>query len=357
MPGASGTAGAGGPRPTIRHVAALAGVGTKTVSRVVNGEPNVSEATIERVRTAIRRLDYQPNLNAANLKRANCRTLTLGFLVGNVADPFSAAIQRAIEERAWERNTVVFSASHEYDPEREQGIVRAFLDRRVDGLILAPAGSRLSYRAVEAAVHAPLVLLGTMPTSFDADRVTTDHASGAADAARHLLRSGHRRIAYCGAVSDGVNRKAAEERHRGFMEELGRAGIAAIDTPMIEDLKAAEAARKAVVRLIHMDPNPTAIFTASRAVTVGAIKALRENGVHDSIALVGFDDFPLADLVDPGVTVIAQDAERIGRVAAERLFAQIDRCSEEPGTHLIPATLIERGSGEIRSAKSWMPDI
>lgn len=350
MAGTSGTAGSALSRPTMRHVAALAGVGTKTVSRVVNGEPNVSEETIERVREAIARLNYQPDLYAANLKRANGRTLTLGFLVGSVADPFWAAVYRAIEEKAWERKTAVFSASHEYDPEREHRIVRAFLGRRIDGLILESASWRHSYGAVQAANGTSLVFVDPVPVGVDTDTVTTDHAAGAAQAAGHLLRFGHRRIAYCGAASDSVNSRAAEERYRGFMEKLGQAGIAAIDIPVLQDLKDAEAAQKAVIRLIQGDPRPTAIFAASSAGTVGAIKALRENGLNRSIGLVGFDDFPLADLVDPGVTVIAQDPEGIGRVAAERLFARMDGDSKDPGTHFIPATLKERGSGEIRPA-------
>ncbi|MDQ0862745.1 LacI family DNA-binding transcriptional regulator [Arthrobacter globiformis] len=333
----------------MRHVAALAGVGTKTVSRVVNGEPNVSEATIERVRHAIERLHYQPNLDAANLKRANGRTLTLGFLVGNLADPFSAAVLRAIEEKAWERKTAVISASHDYNPERELQIIKNFVGRRVDGIILRPANGRHSFRALEAAQGIPVVFLGALPSGAPADAVTTDNAAGAAQAADHLLRLGHRRTAYCGAVAASAGDVAAEERYLGFMEKLGQAGIAARDIPVLQNLQDAETARNEIAQLIQSGPRPTAIFTAGSAGTAGAIKALRENGANNSIALVGFDDFPLADLVDPGITVIAQDVEGIGRIAAETLFARVDGFSGEPATHLIPATLKERGSGEIRS--------
>jgi LacI family transcriptional regulator len=174
-------------RPTMRHVAALAGVGIKTVSRVVNGEPNVSEATIERVSASIGRLNYQPNLNASSLKRANGRTLTIGFLVGSVADPFSAAIQRAIEETAWERDTAVFSASHEYDPERELRIIKNFLGRRVDGIILRSASGRNSFRDQEAAKGTALVFLGALPIGVSADTVTTDNAASAAPAAAERI--------------------------------------------------------------------------------------------------------------------------------------------------------------------------
>lgn len=348
MPGTAGPARSGPSRPTMRHVAALAGVGTKTVSRVVNGEPNVSAATIERVRQAIERLHYQPNLDAANLKRANGRTLTLGFLVENLADPFSAAVLRAIEEEAWDRKTAVISASHGCDPERELQIINNFLGRRVDGIILGPAKGRHSFRALEAAQGTSLVFLGALPMGVPADAVTTDNAAGAGQAADHLLRLGHRRIAYCGAVPASAGDVAAGERYRGFMAKLGQAGITSSDIPVLQNLRDAESARHEIARLIRSGPRPTAIFTAGSAGTAGAIKALRENGMNNSIAVVGFDDFPHADLADPGITVIAQDAEGIGRIAADRLFARMDGFSGEPATHLIPATLKERGSGEIR---------
>lgn len=312
MPGTAGSAHSGRSRPTMRHVAALAGVRTKTVSRVVNGEPNVSEATVERVRHVIERLHYQPNLQAANLKRANGRTLTLGFLVGNLADPFSAAVLRAIEEEAWERKTAVISASHDFDPERELQIIKTFLARRVEGIILGPASGRQSFRVLEAAKDTSLVFLGALPIGVPADTVATDNAAGAAQAAEHLLRFGHRQIAYCGAVAESAGVVAAEERYRGFTEKLGQAGIAARDIPVLQNLRDAESARHEVARLIQSGPRPTAIFTASPAGTAGAIKALRENGTNNSIAVVGFDDFPLADLADPGITVIAQDTEGIG---------------------------------------------
>ncbi|MDQ1056368.1 DNA-binding LacI/PurR family transcriptional regulator [Arthrobacter globiformis] len=235
MPVTAGSPRTGRSRPTMRHVAALAGVGTKTVSRVVNGEPNVSEATIERVRHAIERLHYQPNLDAANLKRANGRTLTLGFLVGNLADPFSAAVLRAIEEKAWERKTAVISASHDYDPDRELRIIENFLGRRVDGIILGSASGRHSFRALEAAEGTALVFLGAPPIGVPADTVTTDNAAGAAQAADHLLGFGHGRTACCGAVAESPS-PAAEERYRGFMEKLGQAGITACDITVLQNL-------------------------------------------------------------------------------------------------------------------------
>jgi LacI family transcriptional regulator len=344
----SDATGSAGSRPTMRHVAALAGVGIKTVSRVVNGEPNVSQKTIERVREAVQRLDYQLDLNAGNLKRANGRTLTLGLLVGSVANPFSGAVHRAIEQKAWERDTAVFASSLGGDPDREQAIVRAFLRRRVDGMILRTAGGIDSCLAADATRRTPLVFIGRASAGVGADAVISDKFTGAAQAARHLLDHGHRRIAYCG-TGDRAEIQTARERRRGFMEELGRAGVAAADVRVLQDLNDAETARKAVATLLRSGSRPTAIFAGDSLATIGAIRALRESGLHNSVALVGFDDFALADLVEPGVTLIAQDPRKIGQIAAERLFARIDGSREEPKIYAVPTTLIARGSGELRA--------
>jgi LacI family transcriptional regulator len=329
----------------MRHVAALAGVGIKTVSRVVNGEPHVSEAMIERVLEAVERLDYQLDVNAGNLRRANGRTLTLGVLVGSLASPFAGAIHLGIEQAAWERDTVVLASSLGGEPDRKQEIVRAFVRRRVDGLILAAGGSD-GYFAGEAARRTPLVFIGPLPAGVVADAVKPDTYNGSAQAARHLLGYGHRRIAYCGTGCQ-AELQATRERQRGFMEELGRAGIEAAEVRVLQDFDDAEKARNTVALLLRSGSRPTAIFASDSVATIGVARALHESGLTNSVALIGFDEFALPEPVLSGVTVVAQDPESIGRVAAERLFARIDGSREEPRTHTVPTTLVRRGSGEL----------
>lgn len=338
--------GSGRSRPTMRHVAALAGVGIKTVSRVVNAEPNVSQETVHRVREAIERLDYQPDLNAGNLKRANGKTLTIGLVVESVANPISSAIHRAIEQKAWERDTAVFASSHGDDPIREHAIMQALQRRRVDGMILTTAGGSCAYHAEGAARRTPLVFVDRASGGVGADAVISGDFTGAAHAARHLLGHGHRRIAYCGP-GDHLGFRSARERERGFMEELGRWGVPTTDVPVLQDLDDAETAQNAVATMVRSGSRPTAIFTSHGPSTIGAIRALREAGLHNSVALVGFDDFALTEILEPGVTVVAPDPERIGQMAAERLFARIDGSRAEPSTYVVPTTLIARGSGEL----------
>lgn len=331
-------------RPTMRHVAALAGVGIKTVSRVINGEPNVSAATVAKVREAARTLDYQPDLHAGNLRRADGRTRTLGLLVGSVDNPFAGAVHRAVEDVALGRGVAVFASSLDDDPDREQATVSAFLRRRVDGLILTTVSDSQAYLAPEQRRGTPIVFVDREPAGLSSDVVVSDNADGAAAATRHLVEHGHRRIAYLG---DRTRIQTARERRRGYLEELGRAGVATRDLPMVDELHDEASAREATLALFSQPDPPTAIFSSQNLVTIGVIRALRELGRHLDTALVGFDDVPLADLLEPGVTVIAQDPYAIGRVAAERVFARLDGDDSPAARTVIATSLIERGSGEI----------
>lgn len=331
-------------RPTMRHVAALAGVGVKTVSRVINGEPNVSAATIAKVLAAARTLDYQPDLHAGNLRRADGRTRTLGLLVGSVDNPFAGAVHRAVEDAALEHGVAVFASSLDDDPDREQEAVSAFLRRRVDGLILTTVSESQAYLAPELRRGTPVVFVDREPAGITSDAVVSDNADGAALATRHLLERGHRRLAYLG---DRATIQTARERRRGFLDELGRAGVATRGVPVIEDLHDAEAARAATIALFDSPNPPTAIFSAQNLVTIGVIHGLRELGRHRDTAVVGFDDVPLGDLLEPGLTVIAQDPQQIGRIAAERVFARLGGDRSPAARTIVPTRLIERGSGEL----------
>jgi LacI family transcriptional regulator len=329
----------------MRHVAALAGVGIKTVSRVMNDEAGVSEATRQRVLSASQQLNYQLDMAAGSLRRAGRQTLSIGLLLPSVANPFSGEIHRALEDTLAVRGIAVFAASLDDDPEREKALVAAFLGRRVDGLVLTPIAKSQSYVIPEHSRDLPMVFIDREPVGIEADAVVTDNAIGAARAAAHLMAQGHTKLAYLG---DRTDIQTARERRRGFIEELGRAGIATSAVPVLEGLHDEESAHRAAVELLSSENPPTAIFSSQNLVTFGVMRALKELGASRKVALVGFDDFTLADMMDPGITVIAQHPERIGKLAAERLLARIDGDDRAPQTYVVPTELIQRGSGEIR---------
>ena len=331
-------------RPTMKDVAALAGVSLKTVSRVINGETTVAADLAKRVRRAADALDCQPDLAARNLRRSDRRTRTIGVLLEDVANPFSSAVHRAVEDLSRVRGVAVFAGSLDENPELERELALALVARRVDGLIIVPAGEDQSYLARDQQSGLSLVFVVDRPPQLlRADAILSDNEGGSRDAVRHLVAAGHRRIGFLGDLA-GI--ATVQARLAGYRAALAEAGIA-VDTDLIRlNMHSTEVA-EAGARALMADRDPTAIFTTQDLITIGAVRGLRSLGLEQRIALVGFDDFLLADLLQPAVTVVAQDPTAIGRAACETLFGRMDGSRAPVGVCTIPTRLIPRGSGEI----------
>jgi LacI family transcriptional regulator len=334
-------------RATMRDVAALAGVSLKTVSRVVNGTTTVDEALAARVRRAAAQLNYRHNMTASNLRRGDRRSFMIGLMLEDVSNPYSSVIYRAVEDVARERGVGVLAGSLDEDPVRERELAATLVGRRVDGLIMVPAGRDHSYLRDEQEIGTAVVFVDRPPALLPADAVLADNARGAMTAVRHLVTHGHRRIAFLG---DLATIATAQERHAGYLDALREAGLPADPAIVRRDLRTAEAARDAATELLTGPEPPTALFSSQNLVTLGAVRALRACGAQHRTAMVGFDDLLLADLLDPPVTVVAQDVQAIGTLAAQILFRRIDGDTSPPRAHVIPTRLIPRGSGEIPPA-------
>jgi LacI family transcriptional regulator len=331
-------------RPTMNDVAALAGVSLKTVSRVVNGVSTVDPVLTAKVRSAAAKLGYRPNLTASNLRRSDGRTSTIGMLIEDAANPFSAALMRAVEDVAHQREVRVLFASLDEDPDRERDLARELIDRRVDGLVIVPAGHDHSYLSDERNAGTRLVFLDREPRLLNADAVVSDNHRGAVTALRHLLDQGHTRIAFLG---DRPTISTAAQRLAGFRHALEVAHVEVDEQLVRAGLASVEAAMAATEELLALADPPTALFTSQNLGTIGAARVLRTLGRQDEVAMVGFDDFPLADLLRPGISVIAQDGEGMGRMAAEILFRRLDGDESPAKTYVMPTELVLRGSGEI----------
>jgi LacI family transcriptional regulator len=329
----------------MRDVAALAGVSLKTVSRVVNREAGVSEELVARVSRAAEQLDYRPNLTASNLRRSDQRTGTIGLLVEDVANEFFASIHRGVEEVARERGVAVIAASLDRDPALERDLVSAFASRRVDGLILAPTASEQGYLTNELRSGWPMVCIDRKPRGVDIDSVVSDNREAAAAGVAHLLAHGHHRVAFIGGESTLATEQA---RHSGYVDAMSKAGAAVRPEWVHHGAQDSDEAKDAALAMLDLDDRPTAIFSGQNLITMGTVRALRERQLEHRVALVGFDDFVLADLLVPAITVVAQDARAIGHLAADLLFRRMENPSAPPGTRVVPSRLIIRGSGEIR---------
>ena len=328
----------------MKEVAALAGVSLSTVSRVVNDDPAVRADLVEKVRRAVDALGYRHNATASALRRNDGLSESIGLIVEDVANPFFSAVQRGIEEVARERGVLTFAGSSDEQPQRERQLAEAFGARGVDGLIIAPAGGDHSFLLRDRDAGVALVFVDRPGRFIDADAVLSDNFGGASAAVDHLVAAGHRRIGFLG---DRPDLYTAGERLRGYQAALARHGIP--DEPALvrhTRARAADAFETTRELLLGPDP-PTAVFTSQNLITIDAVRALHDLGLAHSVALVGFDDVVLGDVVEPGLTVLAQDPVGLGRIAAERLFARVDG-DDGPSRQVVQApTLIPRGSGEL----------
>lgn len=325
----------------MREVAALAGVSVKTVSRVVNHETGVSPAIRMRVREAIDRLDYHPNLAASALRRAS-GTATVGALVQDLGSSFSADMLRAIDDTVRSHDSALLTASLDEAADPEEKLVASLVRRRVDGLILVPATMRQDYLLPELRAGTPVIVVDRRPRGIDVDSVTVDNAGGAAQAIGHLLDQGHRRIA---TITDVPQVMTAVERRDGVRRAFARRGLTAPETLMLS-ARTADEAQAHVHALMSGSQRPTAVFAARNVIAFGTYRALAALGLSGQVAVVGFDDFPPADLLAPPLTVVRQGTTRIGRTAATMLFERIAGEDCPPRHVVFDCELVLRGSGE-----------
>jgi LacI family transcriptional regulator len=330
-------------RPTMRDVAVRAGVSLKTVSRVINGEAGVAAATAAKVGEAIAELGFRRNDLARSLRQGRTSS-TLGLVIEDVANPFYSAIAQAVEAEARERGYMVITGSCEEDPERERELIGALLRRRVDALLLVPASREHSYLGRELVDGTPVVFLDRPPEGLEADCVLLDNFGGARAATEHLLAQGHERIALVAGPSDHYT---AGARLAGYRAALAAAGLPDDDELVRVGSQDAAQAEAAVGDLLALPAGrrPTALFTGDNRHTVGALRALR---AAPRIALVGFDDFELAELLAVPTTVVRHDSHLMGRHAATLAFERLDGAERPPRTVVVPTELVARGSGEVR---------
>ena len=299
-------------RATMKDVAARAGVGFKTVSRVINEEAGVSEQTAAKVRRAASELNYRRDMTAGNLRRAAGRTDSIGLLVASVDNEFDAKLHRAVEDAAQERRVSVFSSSTDEDADREHQRALTLLARRVDGLVLMPSSGDLSYLQHELDLGTPVIAVDRPPKGICIDTLMVDNESGARDALTHLIEHGHRRVA---VLAHLATLATSAQRIAGARRAWADAGLAADSLKIVDGISTAEDTAHVLHDLLEGEEPPTAVFAARNEITVGVVRALQRGGQQHEIALIGFDDFGHADLLDPAVTVVRQDPARLGELA------------------------------------------
>ncbi|MEV6299907.1 LacI family DNA-binding transcriptional regulator [Actinoplanes sp. NPDC051861] len=326
-------------RPTMLDVAAAAGVGLRTVSRVVNADPTVGPHLVSRVRAAIAELDYVPDERAQQLRRG--RSGTIGAAVRNLAD--AHPVLDAVDHAAREQQLALLAVSTDDDEDREREAVLSMCRRRVDGLVIEPIGPRHDYLTAEIEAGMPVVAVDRPAGGVAVDAVISDNASGIGMAYRQLATHGHRRICY---VGDDERIFTGRERAAAF-----RACVAAGGGPldgMVHPGPVSPARVAAVLDGLDRT-GATALITGNAETTIEVLRQLGAGAGR--LAMVAFDDFPLADILRPALTVVAQDSRRIGSIAIDLLVKRTADPTRPVQTVTVPTGLIARGSGEIAPAE------
>ncbi len=312
--------------PTLRDVAGRAGVSAMTVTRALRDDPRVSPETKERVLAAVAELGYRPNAVARSLRLGRASGL-VGLVVTNLANPFYSRLALGLDSVVGEHGlkTVIGNTGQDLDAERD--LVADLVTRRVDGIIAVPAESDQRHLAAAAAQGVPVVCASRPPSGFEADHVLVDDFGGARDATERLLAQGHRRIGFLGPPPAVYT---STERLRGYRAALTDAGLPADDRYVRQGPQdTAEAARAASALLALTDP-PTALFCSNNRNTIGAVRAV--STAERDIALAGFDDFELADLLGRPLTVVAYDSDELGRAAGRLLVDRLHQPADTPTT-------------------------
>jgi LacI family transcriptional regulator len=327
----------------LKDIAQRAGVSLMTVSKALRDGPDVSASTKTRIKLLAQQMGYVPDSTAQGLR--NRTTRLFGLAVASAADPFLSRLVLAVEQRAYELGYDLLLA-HTLDiPEREDACIRRFLARRVDGLFLSPV-----YRlAAEARVYqdllarrVPTVLLAH-PAPFCAQFtcVETDDLLGGYTATRHLLKLGHRRIAF---LAGPPATPWAQQRFEGYRRALRETGLDVDEKLVFQAGRTTEDGAKAAAQLLAENSNATAVQAANDLVAVGCAETFLKRGLRipDHVSLIGFGNIALCDHLQVPLTTMNQPKYRLG-AAAVAAMQQLLR-GQHPDLKPLPAELVQRAS-------------
>jgi LacI family transcriptional regulator len=326
---------------TMADVAREAGVSLMTVSRAINGKDGLSKATRDRILAIVDRLGYRPSIIARSL--VTDRTGTIGLVVIDNSNPFFSEVARGVEQEAYAQGYNVFLCNTEEDIEREQAVLRSLEEKRVDGVILC--SPRSDEKVLQAALeqHAAVVLINRRLADMRLGTVLVNDEQGGRICTEHLLSRGHRAIGFLSGPSRSYSGQARARGYRAALEVAGVAPCLELTRPC---LPVVESGREATLALLAAQPQITALFCYNDLSAVGALQACVSLGrrVPDDLAIVGFDDIPLARLVTPPLTTCHVPLHDLGKQAMQSLLDHINGCGANCDDIVIEPKLIIRGT-------------
>ncbi|NSW52259.1 MAG: LacI family DNA-binding transcriptional regulator [Anaerolineae bacterium] len=335
---------------TIKDIAKRAGVSHTTVSRALNGNPVIPESTAAHIRTIAHEMGYLPSAAARGLKTNHSHAL--GLIVSSIDNPYFGEIIQGIEDAIQDSGYSIFVASSRLDEEREKNIIRALGEHRVDGILIGSVTFNREHTSLLKQYGIPIVVINNQTPRNYRYSIAHDDYHGARMVTSHLLSLGHQRIAYLG---DRHSPRVNHNRKQGFLAQIkkvdeGMTTSLVIDMPGSEIENGAEGAR---LLLRHALP-PTAIFCFNDLMAIGALKALKQEGVQvpEDISVAGFDNIAYAAYTSPALTTFDQPKYEIG-MAAARMLLQLIEQPEAADTPAIPHK--HRIQGQLLVRESTAP--
>lgn len=324
---------------TLIDVARAAGVSLKTASRALNDSPELRPATAARVREVMKQLGYQPNELARGLKSR--RSATIAMIAPNLADPFTAAAVQAVQDVARAHRYVVILASSGGDAALEQSELEVMARRQIDGVILIAASSSKNNLKALLAKDVPIVVFDEPIRGEEIDTITVTNRKGAKEATEHLLQHGHRRIL---AVGARPYLYTCSERVAGYRAAMRAAGAQPMELLVKHE---DELTAGLLAQYVSGPDRVEAIFGLNWVCTMGVLRGLNalKKRIPKDFAFISFDDFELAEMIPPGLTVVRQPTRELGREAAKILFDRMKKNNQEPARKMVlPTEFIIRGS-------------
>lgn len=325
---------------TIYDVAREAGVSMATVSRVVNNNPNVKPQTRKKVFEAIERLGYRPNAVARGL--ASKKTTTVGVVIPDISNATYAEVARGIEDIANMYHYNIILCNADKKKEKEIRVINTLLEKQVDGLLFM--GGTVTEEHIQAfkTSSVPIVLCATADENNTMPAVDIDHEKAAFDAVQMLIDKGHRRI---GMISGTLQDPAlGYARYHGYKNAMEQAGLPAGDEWVRAGNYRYESGIEAMKYFLSLKERPTAIFSATDEMAIGAIHAIQDEGlrVPDDISVISVDNSRMASMVRPQLTAVAQPMYDIGAVSMRLLTKLMDKESVEQAKFTLPHEIIQR---------------
>ncbi|PRY22117.1 LacI family transcriptional regulator [Aliiruegeria haliotis] len=327
-------------KPTINDVARVAEVSNMTVSRVVNGRPNVTEDTRRKVLDAMQALGYRPNAVAQSMR--SDRTRTIGLLLPDISNATNGSVARVVSDRLREMGYRFLLGSTGFNVEVELDYLKDFQSGVVDGMILFLANDQdPRTRAALSDISVPAVLVDRSP-GIAMDRVLSEHTHAMTEAVEHLIAHGHRKI---GIIMSPNSMRPGRKRTEAFLETMRRHGLPVDPAHVVDTRQTVEDGYAAAIRMLTGD-RPTALIVGANQQVFGAVQAVRELRLRipDDLSLLGADESQASALIQPPLTMIERDMEAIGEAAISTLLARLETPAAPLQTMTLPSILTCRAS-------------